>query len=466
MKTITVDFSSSTPVQPFYGGEYGENGAVQLNITPPTEMTEDENITVYYVAFKVDDGIMLSETFGTSDEISITLGGSVTEQRKVYFQLIATSEDGETVISKSPITLIFLGDSIQGDLIPDPTTGDTIYTQIAELREMVEQLDMSQYATKVYVEETIADIQTEVEKIDDKAEVFDLNVDNHTMQRRASVLYNLYLSHTKVFKYKGNLVIGATYDGSDVDFYYQESSGTNAGKIFLLKVLANGMYGTSLAVQGNIHWHENKSVIDKFSDDGGLLYDGEPIGSGSAFLGTVIGTAIDSSDGYANYTAYFYDGSTQLSTDLEEGYFIFQAAVRSGSTAYLRISVNGGTPIEVKELHGTTYASFSANSLVNYDTAICRYDGTYIIIEALIRSRTYLSSNYYNKAQIDSRLANVVTDVQDSEGNSLVTDGVATIPEIPEIPTDEEMATVLADLANFVTLNNTYVSSGGNILSN
>lgn len=125
----------------------------------------------------------------------------------------------------------------------------------------------------------IADIQTEVEKIDDKAEIFDLNVDNHTMQRRASVLYNLYLSHTKVFKYKGNLVIGATYDGSDVDFYYQESSGANAGKIFLLKVFANGMYGMIYVVQGNIHWHENKSVIDKLSDDDGeLKYDGSSIG--------------------------------------------------------------------------------------------------------------------------------------------------------------------------------------------
>ena len=375
MRTITVDFSSSTPVQPFYGGEYGENGAVQLNITPPTEMTEDENITVYYVAFKVDDGIMLSETFGTSDEISITLGGSVTEQRKIYFQLIATSADGETVISKSPITLIFLGDSIKGDLIPDPTTGDTIYTQIAELRELIESA---------------------------VAEIFDLNVDNHSMQRKASALYNLYLSHTKVFKYKGNLVIGATYDGSNVNFYYQESSGVNAGKIFPLKVYANGMYGMSLAVEGNIHWHENKSVLDKFSDNGELLYDGEPIGTGSAFLGTVIGTAIDS-DEYADYTAYFYDGSTQLSTDLEEGYFLFQPAVRSGSSLQLRISVNGGTPIEVKELHGTTYASFTAGFFTNYDTAICRYDGTYIIVEALIRSRTYLSSNYYTKQQTYSK---------------------------------------------------------------
>lgn len=128
-------------------------------------------------------------------------------------------------------------------------------------------------------EAEIADIQTEVEKIDDKAEVFDLNVDNQTMQRRASVLYDLYLSHTKVFKYNGDLVIGAIYDGSTVFFYYQLSSGTNAGNIYRIGINSQGMYMHDAIPKGNIHLHENKSVIDKFSDDGGLLYDGEPIAS-------------------------------------------------------------------------------------------------------------------------------------------------------------------------------------------
>lgn len=155
MKTITVDFSSSKPVQPFYGGEEGENRAVTLDIIPSTDMSEDEDIAIYYVAFTVEGGIILSETFNQGEDISISLGSVITEQRKVFFQLIATSSDGESVISKSPIVQLFLGKSITGEIIPDPVTGDTIYTEIARLVEAAEHIDLSEYYTKTEVD-TIA----------------------------------------------------------------------------------------------------------------------------------------------------------------------------------------------------------------------------------------------------------------------------------------------------------------------
>lgn len=165
MKTITVDFSSSKPVQPFYGGEVGENRAVYLDIIPSTDMSEDENIAIYYVAFTVEGGIILSETFNQGEDISISLGSIITEQRKVFFQLIATSSDGESVISKSPIVQLFLGKSITGEVIPDPVTGDTIYTEIARLVEAAEHIDLSEYYTKDEVDaiadSKVSDVQDE-----------------------------------------------------------------------------------------------------------------------------------------------------------------------------------------------------------------------------------------------------------------------------------------------------------------
>ena len=163
MKTITVDFSSSKPVQPFYGGEEGENRAVTLDIIPSTDMSEDEDIAIYYVAFTVEGGIILSETFNQGEDISISLGSVITEQRKVFFQLIATSSDGESVISKSPIVQLFLGKSITGDVIPDPVTGDTIYTEIARLVEAAEHIDLSDYYTKTEVDGIISPIEAELD---------------------------------------------------------------------------------------------------------------------------------------------------------------------------------------------------------------------------------------------------------------------------------------------------------------
>lgn len=163
MKTITVDFSSSKPVQPFYGGEEGENRAVTLDIIPSTDMSEDEDIAIYYVAFTVEGGIILSETFNQGEDISISLGSVITEQRKVFFQLIATSSDGESVISKSPIVQLFLGKSITGEIIPDPVTGDTIYTEIARLVEAAEHIDLSDYYTKTEVDGIISPIEAELD---------------------------------------------------------------------------------------------------------------------------------------------------------------------------------------------------------------------------------------------------------------------------------------------------------------
>ena len=163
MKTITVDFSSSKPVQPFYGGEVGENRAVYLDIIPSTDMSEDENIAIYYVAFTVEGGIILSETFNQGEDISISLGSVITEQRKVFFQLIATSSDGESVISKSPIVQLFLGKSITGEIIPDPVSGDTIYTEIARLVEAAEHIDLSEYYTKTEVDDIVDNIKVTYE---------------------------------------------------------------------------------------------------------------------------------------------------------------------------------------------------------------------------------------------------------------------------------------------------------------
>lgn len=163
MRTITVDFTTNKPIDPHYSGERGENNAVELFVIPGDDMTNDERIVTYYVAFKVDDGLVLSQIFSAGEEIRVPLGVDITKQRKVLLQLIAISEDGETVVSKSPIVALYIGESLEGEILPDPVTGETIYTQIAHLAEIAEHIDLAPIYEKLDTIETGA----QVNKVDD-----------------------------------------------------------------------------------------------------------------------------------------------------------------------------------------------------------------------------------------------------------------------------------------------------------
>ena len=140
MQQITLDLNS-IGYEPIYAGEIGESRAVRLYLIPPSYMADDTNITKYNVAFKVAAGVVLSEFFTQSDDIIIDLGAPLTEESTLLFQLIGMSADGETVISKTPTIRLIIGDSIEGEVIPDPATGKTIYAEISELDARVTALE-------------------------------------------------------------------------------------------------------------------------------------------------------------------------------------------------------------------------------------------------------------------------------------------------------------------------------------
>ena len=143
MQRIIIDFNAVT-YAPVYAGEIGESRAVRLHLIPPDYMSSDESIVRYNVAFKIAAGVVLSELFGKDDEINIDLGAPLTDDNQLVMQLIGMSSDGETVISKTPLLQLIIGDSIDGEIIPDPATGKTIYTEILELEEKISEIEVKE----------------------------------------------------------------------------------------------------------------------------------------------------------------------------------------------------------------------------------------------------------------------------------------------------------------------------------
>ena len=410
MKTITVDFSSSKPVQPFYGGEVGENRAVYLDIIPSTDMSEDENIAIYYVAFTVEGGIILSETFNQGEDISISLGSVITEQRKVFFQLIATSSDGESVISKSPIVQLFLGKSITGEIIPDPVSGDTIYTEIARLVEAAEHIDLSEYYTKTEVDDIVDNIKV----------TYEINGTAKTGQE----WFNLY--QTAVLKYRGNDIIGGKYDESAgiATFYFYENGIMGEG-FFSITIDGNKSIAVDLAVKGTIHKHENKSVIDKFSeDDGKLLYDGSPIG-GDSKLVELCKTEIG-----VDYSIYTPSEILQMKAD------------GIGMTYKGRIVTTiSAFENDVFVYYWSQNELYSVRIAPNKTTQLNGEGGT------MLGNERIKLTGIETGAQV-----NIIEKIKKADGTELpITNKTVTLPEAEAALTEEQIISVCSILADFIT---------------
>ena len=129
-RKVKIDFSADTPVIESFGGEFGENAFVEVEVIPETEMTEMPDLSLYYVVFAVEGGVLPTSMFNAGEEIKFTLPSAITSQKKAAGQLWAQDAMG-TILAKSPIFTLYLGDSVEGNIVDDPQTGDTIYAQLA-----------------------------------------------------------------------------------------------------------------------------------------------------------------------------------------------------------------------------------------------------------------------------------------------------------------------------------------------
>lgn len=153
MRNITVDFSQRPPlISDKYAGEIGEHQAVTLNIIPETNMSDDTDIAFYYVLFKVEGGLVASRTFSQGEDISIALWGQLLEDRRLTFQLIGTN-GLESIISKSPVLTLFIGDSLEGTVIGIDDNRDSLIAMIGAFNERLDEVEQD----VIYKPETATD---------------------------------------------------------------------------------------------------------------------------------------------------------------------------------------------------------------------------------------------------------------------------------------------------------------------
>ena len=203
MRHIEIDFSGKVPrITDKYAGEKGEHQAVTLDVIPEAAMSSDEDLAFYYLLFKVEGGLVASRTFNQGEDISVALWGQLTENRNVVFQLIGTN-GLETIIAKSPIITLYLGESLEGTVIGIDDNRDSLIAMIGAFNERLTE-DERTIATLV------ASSQGDLAQTDDEAPDFVKNKRNSLLENDANYITVDGVRYYEVYNGSGEIKLTGT----------------------------------------------------------------------------------------------------------------------------------------------------------------------------------------------------------------------------------------------------------------
>ena len=127
MRTVTIDYTDLPETLPLLG-YVGEHNATELEITPPSEMSNNTDITGYRVAFGVEGKIYRSQTLAVIP-LTCLMWQDVTQGNVVTIQLEGYDNNGDLVV-KSPMLYGKLLSSVDG-VDEDADFTDPVLAEIA-----------------------------------------------------------------------------------------------------------------------------------------------------------------------------------------------------------------------------------------------------------------------------------------------------------------------------------------------
>lgn len=160
MRKITIDLSNSPYVVNSYAGEIGENNAVTLEIIPE----QNDGVICYRMIYAVDGGIYPSKEYEAADVLEIPITSELTLKEELTCQLVGYSEDRKSLICKSPIVKLYLGESLQGEIV-DPDTGGNFAEEMHEIETTITDPNTEEYYDFAQME-TISNKKTVIESSD------------------------------------------------------------------------------------------------------------------------------------------------------------------------------------------------------------------------------------------------------------------------------------------------------------
>ena len=133
MRTFRIDFSNES--NPLTDGDVlgnqGEHNATIIVITPPAEMTENENITSYRIAFELTNCRSVhSASIAKSDEVSLPLFAQITSSETVAIQLEGYDGNGDLVVKSPKISKLKFNPSVCGVELPLSGSSNSLAAEV------------------------------------------------------------------------------------------------------------------------------------------------------------------------------------------------------------------------------------------------------------------------------------------------------------------------------------------------
>lgn len=115
MRKITIDFTAAKLLPDGNDlGYIGEHNATEITVIPPVEMANCESIATYVVAFATSNGVLYSDSFLKSEEITVPLTAKLTTDYYLGVQLEGYDSEGELVVKSPLVTQLQLSPSARG----------------------------------------------------------------------------------------------------------------------------------------------------------------------------------------------------------------------------------------------------------------------------------------------------------------------------------------------------------------
>lgn len=133
MRTVHIDFLNTENQLPDGNilGNQGEHNATVLAVTPPAEMTANENITSYRIAFELSNcRAVHSKDIAKADVISLPLFSQITSSETVAVQLEGYDGNGEIIIKSPKIKKLKFNPSVCGVEIPPSDSPNSMAAEV------------------------------------------------------------------------------------------------------------------------------------------------------------------------------------------------------------------------------------------------------------------------------------------------------------------------------------------------
>ena len=133
MRTFRIDFSNES--NPLTDGDVlgnqGEHNATIIVITPPAEMTENENITSYRIAFELTNcRSVRSASIAKSDAVSLPLFSQITSSETIAIQLEGYNENGDLVVKSPKVSKLKFNPSVCGVELPLSGSSNSLAAEV------------------------------------------------------------------------------------------------------------------------------------------------------------------------------------------------------------------------------------------------------------------------------------------------------------------------------------------------